>query len=111
MRRSLDGVCGLRNLATLNHSLAVTAAERLAKVPGVSVINDSFFNEFTLKLSKEARPVIRTLAERGVLGGVSLGRLYPGEDSLANGLVVAVTETTTIEDIQALATALTEVLA
>ena len=29
----------------------------------------------------------------GVLGGVSLGRLYPGADALQNGLVVAVTET------------------
>lgn len=108
---TLLGERGLRDLATLNHSLAVTAADRLAKVPGVSVINDNFFNEFTLKLPKEARPIVRTLADKGVLGGVSLGRLYPGEDALANGLVVAVTETTTNEDIEALATALTEVLA
>ena len=39
--------------------------------------------------------MVRTMADAGVLGGVSLGRLYPGEESLANGLVVAVTETTT----------------
>jgi hypothetical protein len=46
--------------------------------------------------------VVRDLAERGVLGGVSLGRLYPGVEALENGLVVAVTETTTDEDIDAL---------
>jgi len=46
-----------------------------------------------------------------VLGGVSLGRLYPGVESLENGLVIAVTEVVTAEDIEALATALTEVLA
>src|SRR3546814_3936875 len=68
-------------------------------VPGVMLINDAFFNEFTLELSKEARPVVRALADRGVLAGVSLGRLYPAEESLANGLVVAVTETTTAEDV------------
>ena len=51
------------------------------------------------------------MAEAGVLGGVSLGRLYPGEDSLANGLVVAVTETTTPQDIAALRSALQEALA
>jgi glycine dehydrogenase subunit 1 len=108
---TLLGERGLRDLATLNHSLASHAADRLAKVPGVAVINDSFFNEFTLKLSKEARPIVRTLADKGVLGGVSLGRLFPGVAALENGLVVAVTETSTVDDIEALATALTEVLA
>ena len=54
---------------------------------------------------------MRALADKGVLAGVSLGRLYPGEDDLANGLIVAVTETVTREDIEALATALEEVLA
>jgi glycine dehydrogenase subunit 1 len=43
-----------------------------------------------------------------VLGGVSLGRLYPGADGLRNGLVVAVTETVTDEDIDALEAALKE---
>jgi glycine dehydrogenase subunit 1 len=108
---TLLGERGLRDLATLNHSLASHAADRLAKVPGVTVINDIFFNEFTLKLSKEARPIVRTLAEKGVLGGVSLGRLFPGVPALENGLVVAVTETTKVEDIEALATALQETLA
>ena len=51
------------------------------------------------------------MAETGVLGGVSLGRLYPGIEDLQNGLVVAVTETTTDEDVEALAAALEEALA
>jgi glycine dehydrogenase subunit 1 len=89
----------------------VAAAERLSQIPGVELINDSFFNEFTLKLPVEARPVVRTLADRGILAGVSLGRLYPGKDDLANGLVVAVTETTTAEDVETLASALQEILA
>jgi glycine dehydrogenase subunit 1 len=50
------------------------------------------------------------MVEKGVLGGVSLGRLYPGADSLQNGLVVAVTETATDEDINAFETALKEVV-
>ncbi|HET8612671.1 MAG TPA: aminomethyl-transferring glycine dehydrogenase subunit GcvPA, partial [Sphingomonas sp.] len=88
---TLLGEKGLRQLAELNHALAVSAAERLARTPGVELVNGPFFNEFTLRLSKEARPVVRHMAERGVLGGVSLGRLYPGIDALQNGLVVAVT--------------------
>jgi glycine dehydrogenase subunit 1 len=108
---TLLGEAGLRALAAANHAGAVAAAERLAQVPGVSLVNDVFFNEFTLDLGQEARPVVRALADRGILAGVSLGRLYPGEDALANGLVVAVTETTTTEDVEALAVALGEVLA
>ena len=108
---TLLGEKGLRQLASLNHARAVAAADRLARVPGVTLVNDSFFNEFTLRLPGEARPAVRAMAEQGVLGGVSLGRLYPDADALANGLVVAVTETVTDEDIEALATALEGVLA
>ena len=108
---TLLGEAGLRKLAMVNHTGAVAAAERLAQVPGVELVNNTFFNEFTLKLSKEARPLVQHLAERGVLAGVSLGRLYPGEGELANGLIVAVTETTIAEDVETLASALQEALA
>ncbi|MET3827431.1 glycine dehydrogenase subunit 1 [Sphingomonas sp. PvP055] len=108
---TLLGEKGLRTLAQINHVGAVAAAERLSKVPGVELVTPAFFNEFTLKLPVEARPVVRTLADRGILAGVSLGRLYPGEDGLANGLVVAVTETTSAEDVETLAAALEEILA
>ncbi|MDN4630718.1 aminomethyl-transferring glycine dehydrogenase subunit GcvPA [Sphingomonas sp. PsM26] len=108
---TLLGEKGLRTLAQINHLGAVAAAERLSKVAGVELVTPAFFNEFTLKLPVEARPVVRTLADRGILAGVSLGRLYPGEDGLANGLVVAVTETTSAEDVETLAAALEEILA
>jgi glycine dehydrogenase subunit 1 len=108
---TLLGEKGLRGLAAINHAKACATADRLAKVPGVEVVTSAFFNEFTVKLPKEARPVVRTLADRGVLAGVSLGRLYPGVAELERGLVVAVTETVTDEDVDALATALEEVLA
>jgi glycine dehydrogenase subunit 1 len=107
---SLLGEKGLRRLAQINHARAVEVAERLAAIPGVSLVNGSFFNEFTLLLPVEARPAVRELADRGILGGVSLGRLYPGADALENGLVVAVTETVTGEDIAAFETGLKDVL-
>jgi len=108
---TLLGEKGLRDLAALNHANAVRAAERLSAVPDVTLLNDSFFNEFTLKLSKPARPVVHALAAKGILGGVSLGRLFPDAAALENGLVVAVTETVTEDDIEALAAALQEALA
>ena len=108
---TLLGEAGLRRLAMENHRLACIAADRLAKVPGVSVLNDSFFNEFTIRLGTDARAVVRKLAKQDVLAGVSLGRLFPDHADLADGLIVAVTETTTEEDIETLASALEEVLA
>ncbi|HEX8412514.1 MAG TPA: aminomethyl-transferring glycine dehydrogenase subunit GcvPA, partial [Sphingomicrobium sp.] len=92
---SLLGEAGLRKLAEINHARAIQVAERLVAVPGVELVNDSFFNEFTVRLPVEARPAVHALAEKGVLGGVSLGRLYPGAEALQNGLVIAVTETVT----------------
>ncbi len=107
---TLLGEKGLRGLAALNHALAVQAAERLTKIAGVELVNDSFFNEFTLRLPIAARPVVRALADKKVLGGVSLGRLYPGISELENGLVVAVTEIASAEDVETFAAALKETL-
>ena len=108
---TLLGEKGIRRLASLNHARACEVAERLAAIPGVELVNGRFFNEFTLKLPVEARPAVHEMVEKGVLGGVSLGRLYPGCDALKNGLAVAVTETATDEDINALEEALKEVCA
>ena len=104
---TLLGEKGLRQLAAENHRLACLAADRLARVPGVEVLNTAFFNEFTLMLGgKPARDIVRDLADRGVLGGVSLGRLYPGVEALEHALLVTVTELTTEDDIETLATEL-----
>jgi glycine dehydrogenase subunit 1 len=106
---TLLGEKGLRQLAQINHARAVEVADRLGAIPGVELVNDSFFNEFTLKLPVEARPAVHAMVEKGVLGGVSLGRLYPDAAALANGLVIAVTEVVSDEDIGALEAALQEV--
>ena len=107
---TLLGELGLRHLAALNHARAVQFAERLARIPGVELVTQSFFNEFTIKLPVEARPVVRKLADKGILAGVSLGRLYPGVHALERGLVIAVTETVTDGDMDAFEDALDEVL-
>ena len=108
---TLLGEKGLRNLAMENHRLACIAADKLSAVPGVSLLNKAFFNEFTIRLGTDAREVVRKLTDQQVLAGVSLGRLFPDQTDLADGLIVAVTETTTEEDIDTLASALKEVLA
>ncbi|WP_347303349.1 aminomethyl-transferring glycine dehydrogenase subunit GcvPA [Croceibacterium sp. TMG7-5b_MA50] len=99
---TLLGEKGLRALAAENHRLACEVADRLAAIPGVELVNDTFFNEFTIRIGRDARQAVRELAEQGVLAGVSLGRLYPQEETLADALLVAVTETVSPQDIDAL---------
>lgn len=108
---TLLGEKGLREMAAINHARACAAADRLTAIAGVELVTPAFFNEFTLRLPKEARPVVRAMAGKAVLGGISLGRLYPGVKALENGLVVAVTEVVSDADIDALVAALTEALA
>src|SRR4029077_13484381 len=67
---SLLGEEGLTRLARINHAKASALADRLASIPGVSLLTPAFFNEFTLKLPKPAAPIVERLAERGILAGV-----------------------------------------
>ncbi len=107
---TLLGEAGFTRLAQLNHATAIALANRLDAVTGVDVINDTFFNEFTVKLSKPAAGVVDALAAAGILAGVPASRLYPGQPELENLLVVAATETVTPDDMDQLAGSLAEVL-
>ena len=107
---SLLGEAGLMRLARINHANAVALADLLAKVKGVRVLNDTFFNEFTIRVPGDAALVIEKLAAKGVLGGVPVSRLAPGKAELADLIVVASTEVNTDEDRAAYAKALQEVL-
>ena len=107
---TLLGGEGLARLARINHARACALAARLAAVPGVEILNDAWFNEFTVILPVDARQAVHALAARGVLGGVSLGRLYPDASGLHRGLLVTATETASDEDIEAFAAALGDIL-
>ncbi|WP_457090647.1 aminomethyl-transferring glycine dehydrogenase subunit GcvPA [Microvirga sp. P5_D2] len=106
---TLLGETGLKRLARVNHANAIKLADQLAGVKGVEVLNKTFFNEFTVKLSKPAAEVVEALAKKGVLAGVPASRLLPGA-GLDNLLLVASTEVNTDDDRAALCAALKEVL-
>ncbi len=107
---ALLGEDGFRKLAALNHDRAVMAADKLAKIKGVELVTPTFFNEFTLKLPKAAAPIVDKLAEQEIIAGVPVSRLRPHDRNATNLLLVAVTETTTPSDIDALVAGLTKVL-
>ena len=106
---TLLGEAGITRLAALNHEAAYDLADRLEAIEGVELVNDTFFNEFTLRLPKDAGEVVQALADKGVLGGVPLTRMQPDGDP--NLLIVCATETNDESDFAAFEVALTEALA
>jgi len=107
---SLLGEEGYKRLARVNHAAASKLAGLLSKVPGVEILNRTFFNEFTMRLPKPAAEVVDALVEKGVLGGVPASRLWPGRPEVENLLIVASTEINTDDDRAAYEAALKEVL-
>jgi glycine dehydrogenase subunit 1 len=107
---TLLGEAGFRRLAQLNHAKASQLADKLAAVSGVQIANDSFFNEFTVRLPKPAAVVVEALAAKKILGGLPVSRLLPDDPSVANLLLLAATETSTDQGMDALVAGLKEVL-
>jgi glycine dehydrogenase subunit 1 len=97
---SLLGENGMKKLALINHKKACDFAEILGEVKGVKVLNDSFFNEFTIELSKDAAAVNKKLLEKNIIGGFADG----------NKMIVAVSELTSEADMKKFAEALKEIL-
>jgi glycine dehydrogenase subunit 1 len=106
----LLGEAGLTRLARLNHARASALARAVRAVPGVTLLNRTFFNEMTIRLPVHAAPVVEALAGQGILAGVPVSRLIPDDPVVADLLVLAATELTTDGDIASLVTALTEAL-
>lgn len=107
---SLLGEAGLRRLALLNHENAVATRDALAEIPGVEILTPRFFNEFAVRLPRNAEDVVEQLAAHRCLAGVPYSRLNPGA-GMDDVLLVAATETTLDADIRILAGMLKKVLA
>ncbi len=107
---ALLGEDGFAKLAALNHARAAQLAEKLGVVRNVTILNQSFFNEFTVRLPKPSAAVVDRLAERGILAGVPASRLWPERAEIADLLLVAATETNSEAEMDRFAKALAEVL-
>ena len=106
---SILGKRGLRKVGELSTAKAHYAAERLTRVPGVSLrFAAPFFKEFVLKLPKPPERVVTRLAKQGFLAGVPLKTF---DRALADCLLVAVTEKRTKAEIDAFAAVLEKAVA
>ena len=107
---TLLGEAGLTRLARINRANACRLADRLDAITGVSVVNESFFNEFAVRLPGDAAETVDRLAERGIVAGVPVSRLEPHHPELADMMLVAATETMTGDEMERFATALQEAI-
>jgi glycine dehydrogenase subunit 1 len=98
------GKNGLKELAELNLKKAHYLKTKLAKISGYSVkFSGETFNEFVLECPKPAKAIQEALLEQNIIAGVPLGGDY---SELENGLLVCVTETNSVEEMDRFATAL-----
>ncbi|MDG1995737.1 MAG: aminomethyl-transferring glycine dehydrogenase subunit GcvPA, partial [Emcibacteraceae bacterium] len=67
---TLLGEKGYRQLANVNHAGAVKLKNKLMNVEGLDFLNGTFFNEFTVRLNKDAAEVVEALVEHDVIAGV-----------------------------------------
>ena len=103
------GKQGLARVGELSTAKAHYAAERLTKVPGVSLrFAKPYFKEFVLTLPKSPERVVTKLAREGILAGVPLKGF---DRSLKDCLLVALTEKRTREEIDTFAAALEKAVA
>jgi len=106
---SLLGPQGLTQVARACHQNVVQLTTALTSITGVRERFDgSCFNERVLELPLAADTVVERLLEKGILGGLALGRYFP---DMENSLLVCATEKRNTQDIDTYATALAEVLA
>ncbi|MFN2448437.1 MAG: aminomethyl-transferring glycine dehydrogenase subunit GcvPA [Candidatus Baltobacteraceae bacterium] len=104
---ALMGKSGLRDAAAANVQRSRELAGRVSSIPGLRLQFDApFFNEFALNAGRPAAHVLSSLQERGILGGVDLGRWYP---ELKDCILMTATEITSSVEIDALCAALHEV--
>lgn len=73
------------------------AYHKITRIDGVEpVFNRRFFNEFAIRLPKDAGEVVSALVDQGIAAGFPVGRYYEG---MENVLLLAFTEKRTKEEI------------
>lgn len=104
---STMGKAGLRKVAELCYHKAHYAAQKIGELDGYDVWNTKpFFHEFVVSCPKPVAEINEYLLDFDILGGYDLGQDYP---DLKDHMLVAVTETVSVDEIDDFVSALEEV--
>ena len=99
-----NGKRGMRHIAELTYHKAHYAASLIEKIPDYSLpIDGTFFQEFVVQCPMPPAQLNERLLERKIIGGLDVSSQTP------NGMLVCVTEMNSREEIETLATALSEI--
>jgi glycine dehydrogenase subunit 1 len=105
---SLMGPHGLARVASVSHARTSELVGALTRLPGVrAAFASPYFHESVVLLDRPVAPVLRALADRGILGGFDLAEHY---HRLGHALLVCATETKTSADIARYANALGDLM-
>jgi glycine dehydrogenase subunit 1 len=99
------GPHGLRDVAALGAARAAELEVALAAAGAPRLHPGPYLNEFAVRVPNAAAVHARLIG-RGILAGLPLARLEPGDASLADALLVCATEVTAPAEIAAFAEAL-----
>jgi glycine dehydrogenase subunit 1 len=103
------GKWGIVELGELLARRTAHARERLAEIEGVELLHDApVVREFAMRIDAPVPAVLDRVAEDGIAAGYWLGREYPEYE---DGLLVAITERRSREDIDRLADTLEQAIA
>lgn len=101
---SLLGPAGLQAVAAACMANTAALVERLTAIDGVERVFDGpIFHECVLRLPGDAEQLLAALAEDDIFAGLALAPFYA---ELANTVLVCATETKSVADLDAYATAL-----
>ena len=84
----------------MNHKKACDLYDKLKGIKGLKILNQNFFNEFTIEVNKDANLVNQKLLEDDIISGYAKD----------NKIILAVSELTSEEDMKKLANSLEKVL-
>jgi glycine dehydrogenase subunit 1 len=100
---ALQGKKGLKHLSELCYHKSHYAAEKINNLPGFKVQTNNFFKEFTMSCPISVKELNEYLHENKIIGG------YDVSNFINNGMLLAITEMNSKEEIDNLITILSQV--
>ncbi|PKL93037.1 MAG: aminomethyl-transferring glycine dehydrogenase [Candidatus Goldiibacteriota bacterium HGW-Goldbacteria-1] len=102
---SLMGKEGFKKLALINLERAEYLKSKLSEISGIEIISGATFNEFSVKLKKDAQVFFREMSAKGFIAGLPASVFFPHDK---NTIIINATEKKTQNQMDMFITAVKE---